>query len=427
MIYCGMKEVVITPSPGSVMPGYFKERRLTALKDDLYVKALAIESDGAVVVFVVIDALFILSREVELIRERIRRTVNIPPERILVSATHTHTGPPIWPGLDDAYLARLAEQAADTAIDAYRNRRPARIGFGSGSENEIAFNRRFWMADGTVRTNPGFVHPETVRPTGPVDPEVLVVRIDDEHGQPIGVLTNFACHPDTVGGTEACADYPGELSRTLKQLLGRDVVSLFIQGASGNINHCDYTKPKAVAPDHYRKMGRILAGEVMKVREKIRLSEDYDESVPIEAVNSLFSVELRKPTALEVEKARDSLASPTATEMERHLAVRLLQVLDNPESMARMEVQVVRIGQLVVIGLPGEIFSEFGLQLKRESGFKHTIINTLCNGTNTGYVCTREAYDQGGYEPTLRNLSRNTPETGELFVQQVQKLLLKLA
>lgn len=425
MIRCGACEVVITPPLGSEIPGQFADRRVTEVKDELYVKAIAIESDGEALLLVVVDALFVLATETERIRKRIHAFTDISPERIMVSATHTHTGPPIWPGQDEAYLAELTRKAADAAILAYRRRQPARIGFGSGREAGIAFNRRFRMKDGTVLTNPGYQNPQLLEPEGPADPEVVVVRIDDEAGRPLAVVTNFACHPDTVGGTEACADYPGSLSRSLKLALGAQTVSLFVQGASGNVNHHNFLQPRAIAADHYAKMGRILAGEVLRVREKIPL-QDGGLPLPLGAARCLFPLVYRQATEEEAEQARQTLQSPDARPIERILAERLLQTMDNPVREAEMEIQAFRIGELAVAGLPGELFAELGLRLKAEAPYAGLIVNTICNGTNTGYVGTREAYANGGYEMRLRNYSRNAAGTGELFVDKALELLRQL-
>jgi len=422
---CGACEIVITPPLGSEIPGQFADRRISEVKDELYVKAIAIESGGETLLLVVVDALFVLATETERIRQRIHTFTEVAPERVMVSATHTHTGPPIWPGQDEAYLAELVRKSADAAILAYRRRRPARIGFGAGREADIAFNRRFRMKDGTVQTNPGYGNPLLLEPEGPADPEVLVARIDDEEGRPLAVITNFACHPDTVGGTEACGDYPGSLSRCLKLALGAQTVSLFVQGASGNVNHRDFLRPCPIDADHYDKMGKILAGEVLRVREKITMPGD-GQPLPLGAVRSRFPLVYRQATEDEAAEARQTVQSPDARPIERILAERLLQTMENPVREAEMEIQAFRIGELAVAGLPGELFAELGLRLKAEAPYAGLIVNTICNGTNTGYVGTREAYANGGYEMRLRNFSRNAPGTGELFVDKALELLRQL-
>jgi hypothetical protein len=430
MMQCGMSEVVVTPPLGSSIPGYLEERKSTHIIDELYAKAIVIHNGEVALALVVIDALYLRQIEVERIRHRIQQFVPITSDRVMISATHTHTGPPVRPGFDDSlnqsYLDYMVERTADAVIQAYGLMKPARIGCGRGFENDIAFNRRFFMKDGSVKTNPGFLNPDLDRPTGPTDPEVMVVRIDDETGNPIGVITNFACHTDTVGGKGISGDFPGELSRRLKNALGQQVISLFVLGACGNINHLDFTKPKtSIQKGHTNKMGRILAGEVLRVREKITPAE-VEAELGQTALQSFFPIEYRRPTRQESEDARQLLASNTDSWSDRFFAEQLLRVNDNPQDIAQIEVQAFRIGDLAIVGLPGEIFVEFGLKLKEDSPFPYTIVNTLCNSSTLGYVCTREAYEQGGYEPKLRNIHRNPPGAGDLFIEHASRLLKEM-
>lgn len=426
---CGMSEVVVTPPLGSHMPGYLTDRYSTDVKDELYAKALVIESEETTMAIIVVDALSLQREHVEKIRERVSQFTPLQPEQMMISATHTHTGPPMRPAfdgsMDETYNQFFIKKIADAAILAYQKLEPANIGCGRGQEDGIAFNRRFWMKDGTLRTNPGFDNPDLDRVAGPTDPEVLVLRIDDLNGNPIGVVTNFACHTDTVGGTENCADYPGELSRTIKKVLGDHTVSLFILGTCGNINHCDFTKPKQIKPDHYRKMGRILAGEVLKVREKI----DYfgpEKLGTAKIEQTFFTAPYTYPTEQQIKEARLVLAAETSTDRDRFFADHLLKVIDDPVDSVQAEIQAFRLGDLAVVGLPGEIFVEFGLSIKKDSPYAFNIMNTLCNGSVRGYVCTREAYEQGGYEPSLKKGNRHHPGNGELFVEHALGLLKKM-
>lgn len=427
MLKCGMHEVNITPSLGNWIPGQFEERHSTGVKDDLFAKSLVIETDSDVMAFIALDALDIAREQVMEIRNRVAAYTTIPADNVMVSATHIHTGGPVIPGLagsvDSNYLQDLVEKAADAAIIAYQSRTGARVGFGRGHEPDIAFNRRFFMKDGSVETNPGIGNPDIDRPTGPIDPDVLVIRIDDIAGNPIGVVTNYACHTDVVGGTEYSADYPGELSRVLKQTLGDHIVSLFMQGSSGNINHIDVSgKLNSRHPNHYRKMGRILAGEVLKVREKIETSDVL--SLGMKQV--FFPVSFRHPSDQEIRQAEEVLQSNDDNIVEEAFARQIMKILEDDQTSTEIEVQVAKLGPLAVVGLPAEIFVEFGLAIKEKSPFTFTIINELCNGSAFGYVCTQEAYRQGGYEPRIKHYSRLAEDAGDRFVEEALGLLNKL-
>ncbi|WP_146762411.1 neutral/alkaline non-lysosomal ceramidase N-terminal domain-containing protein [Paenibacillus contaminans] len=422
MLLCGMSELDITPPLDSSMPGYFIDRKSTGVIDRLYAKALVVEQDGSTVAFVVLDTVLVPREVVESIRERVGQQTDIPSKRVMVSATHTHTGPPVstttFLKADEAYLQWLAIRAADAITLAYRSRRAARIGFGAGYEADIAFHRRFFMKDGTLLTNPGLRNPNVDRPAGPIDPQVGVVRIDDADGRPMGVVTNYAVHTDTVGGTEYCADFPGELSVVLKKALGEQTVSLFMMGASGNINHWDVFdgRPEAYTDQsrHYLKMGRILAGEVLKTREKIRTS---DEAKVVER-SSIVTLRYRQPTQEQIETAHANLANLPEDHVERKFAGELLEAARRGEGTTEAEIQTIAVGDLAIVGLPAEMFVEFGLQIKEDSPYGLTLINELCNGIVGTYVCTRESYRLGGYEPRITASNRLQEETGDLFVER---------
>lgn len=428
MSKCGMSEVVITPPLGSPIPGSVNERLSTGTKDELYAKALVVETESATFAIVALDAIDVPRRLVENVRARVSELAGIPGEHVMVSSTHTHTGGPtiqtsFVSAVDESYLDLLASRAADAVILAHSGRTEARIGFGRGLEADIAFNRRFLMRDGTVRMNPGIGNPDIVEPVGPIDPEVVVIRIDDAEGNPIGVVTNYSCHACVVGGTEYSADYPGELSRTLKRLLGPSAVSLFLQGASGDINHIDVSGRLATTkPNHYKVMGSILAYEAMKVREKTYAVDRLQAAVKLRRV----PVRFRRPTEEQIASARQLLQSPEdgSPVTEVKFAKQMIELSRNTADEAtEAEIQIFALGDLAIVGLPAEIFVEFGLEIKRGSPFRYTIVNQLTNGSVSGYVCTREAYLQGGYETRLRTYSRLQEEAGDLFVEHALGLL----
>jgi hypothetical protein len=354
----------------------------------------------------------------------------IPGEHVIISATHAHTsGPTIETSyvkaVDEPYLQWIVQKAADAAAIAHANRREARIGFGLGAEDGIAFNRRFHMRDGTVQTNPGVGNPEIVRPEGPIDPDVSVIRIDDLDGNPIGIVTNYACHADVVGGLEYSGDYPGELSRTLKRVFGEQVVSLFFQGASGNINHIDVSGRTGMdRTRHYKTMGRILAGEAIKVREKVKPST----SLELHIRRAFVPIRFRRPTEEQLAWARRVLqAEPEYPRSEILFSRQAIELEHSEEVGADAEIQVIAFGpDAALVCLPAEQFVEFGLAIKNSSPFPLTIVNELSNGSVSGYVCTPEAYRQGGYENRLRKYSRLQTEAGDLFVRKAVELLNEL-
>ena len=313
---CGLAALDITPKLGENIPGYFEARRASGVREPLAVRALACSNtSGAAFALVNLDTIDCDPRLSARARARFERLTGVPGAQMMVSTTHTHTGGPVdafVPGtLNLEYVEWIADRAADAAALAWNRRRPAKLGFGRAQEDSIAFVRRYEMKDGSFRTNPGFRPEEILRPLGEIDPEVLVIKIESMEGELLGVVTNYACHLDTVSGNRYCPDYPGELERVLKRVYGPDVVSIFLTGACGNINHYDfmhrtrefYTQAN---PPHYVRMGRVLAGAVIKALSFAEAEETEELAVE----NGAFPAVIRTPSAEEVAQAEAFLGKP---------------------------------------------------------------------------------------------------------------------
>ena len=122
---------------------------------------------------------------------------------------------------------------------------------------------RFFMRDQTVSWNPRKQHPDIVKPAGPIDPDVGVLYFESLREKPIATYVNFAMHPDTVGGEEISADYPGVLSRLLADYKGGEMLTVFANGCCGNLNHrnINWADPQK-GPQEARRIGTVLAGTV---------------------------------------------------------------------------------------------------------------------------------------------------------------------
>ncbi len=443
---CGLYELDITPPLGVNIPGYFEARPATGVRDNLYARALAMENaDGQRFILINMDAISADAKLTAQARARVEKLTGVPGGCIMVTATHTHTGGPLdafVPGtVDEGYKAWLADRAADAAVLAWKQRKPAKLGCGKGYEDSIAFIRRYYMKDGSFRTNPGF-RPELIeRPAGEIDPEVGIVKIEDTDGRLIGVITNYACHLDTVTGNRYSADYPGELARVLKSVYGQNVVSIFLTGACGNINHYNFIGRTQdyyhkANPPHHIRMGRILAGTVIRALADIETRET--EALRIE--NACFPALIRTPTEEDIKAAQDLLEKHPyevviSTEegligdntdiQPRHYARSLLEVAEIREKHVEVPVQAVRLGETAIVGVPCELFVEFGLDIKARGGFDHTMISTLTNA-QFGYIAVRDAFDQGGYETQISGDTMMAPETGYDMADTAVDLLKKL-
>lgn len=430
----GSAKVDITPPLGASLAGYFHDRRARGVYDPLYAKALVAGGDDDAVAILALDLIGLRRAEVEATRRRAQQLCGIRPERIMVASTHTHLGPVtihlFQSPCDLDWLATVSEGGARAIAQAWAARRDCEFAIATGCVETISFNRRCWMKSGVVETNPGRLNPDIVRPAGPIDPEVGVL-IWGESVRPQIVLVNFACHPDTIGGDVISADYPAYMATNLRAALG-DVEVLFINGAFGDINHVDLrdAHPRS-GIEQAQWMGEALAAEVLRALASagaVGATFIRSRSETVAERHRLLDVALR-PLAEEVLAAarREMEAAPSTGSLNaaQMYAREVLLLAQSPHPTVTAEVQALRIGDAAFVGLPGEPFVELGLRLKRASPFPHTYIAGLANGCE-GYLPTRAAFDEGGYEVRTARSSKLHPDAGDIMVAAGADLLAAL-
>lgn len=423
----GTANVDITPDLGASLAGYFHDRRASGVYDPLYAKALVAGDGEDAVAIVALDLIGLRRVEIEKMRRRAHELCGIRPERIMIASTHTHLGPVtvhlFQSPCDLGWLATVPEKGAQAIAQAWQARRECGLAIATGRVETISFNRRFWMKSGVVQTNPGRLNPDIVRVAGPIDPEVGVLVWGDP-SKPEVVLVNFTCHLDTIGGDVISADYPAYMAGNIRAALG-DVAVVFINGAFGDINHVDVQdrNPRS-GIEQAKWMGEVLASEVLRVLPAAKPSK----TETIDERHTLMDVPLRPLADDVVQAARREMKSvPTLGEMNAAQMyareVVLLAESDSPTVAA--EVQALRLGDAVFVGLPGEPFVELGLRLKHDSPFPHTYVAGLANGCE-GYIPTRNAFDEGGYEVTTARSSKLHPDAGDTMVAAGTELLQEL-
>ncbi len=430
----GLAEIEITPPIGYRMDGYFTERLSTGVKDPLTAKALVFQHGDTKTALVVCDLLGVpqtLTREV---RARAAARTGIPAANIAVTATHTHTGPlfsgeraRIFSELATAkygsdplarinYVEALRDRLIEVIVAANAAVSPATLEFVAAREDRISFNRRYHLNDGTVATNPGISNAKVVGPAGPIDPDLPFLLISKEK-RPVGSLTVFAMHLDTVGGTEYSADYAGQLAVELRREFGDKFISVFGTGTCGNINHIDVSGTHRFSA---RLIGEQLAVSVLSLR-----SRDPVANGALGAASGHVTVPLRKVSDTQVTAARANAPKIGTSDLPFLTQVETVTTLDlaSRGSTLDAEVQVFRLNRdMAIVLLPGEIFVELGLAIKQASPFKHTLVIELSND-NPAYIPTEKAFKEGGYETVN---SRIEPGGGEQLVAEALRLLKTL-
>jgi hypothetical protein len=433
----GTGAVKITPPAGAPMAGYYYRRSASGVHDDLWAKALVLESGATRAALVACDISGLPRQVVAEARRLVESGSGIPADRVMISATHCHTGPVLLiPGnrynpegemrrIGEQYLADLPGKIAESVRLAAGAVQPVRVSAGRGRETSISFNRRYFMKDGSVRFNPGKLNPDIVRPAGPTDPDVPVILFETPQAKPVAACVNFAMHLDTVGGAEYSADYPYTLARLLKQALGDDVFTFFTIGCAGNVNHLDVTwSDPQQGNGEAARLGTLLAAEALKTMKRL----EETAAGPLRVKTQVVSLPLPEITPEDLAWAKtvklDMGDKPNwSVFMDLVKAFKIKDVEARAGRPVEGEVQVIALGDDIAwVGLPGEIFTELGLALKTASPFRFTVVTELANDS-IGYVPNLRAYDQGAYEVIS---TRVGPGSGEMLVDAAVRLLVAL-
>jgi neutral ceramidase len=437
-IRAGTATVDITPPIGYRMEGYFSERPSTGTHDPLQAKAIVLGQGDRQAALVVCDLCALDAAVTGAARTRAQQKTGIPASHILTAATHTHTGPLYFGALREHfhkkatanggndpfekvdYPALLVEKLVQVIADAQAAARPARLDSGTTAQQGLSFNRRFHMKDGSVRCNPGSRNPEIVRSAGPIDPQVGVVLVRDAaDSRPLASLTVFALHLDTVGGTLYSADYPYYLEQALRQSLGNRLVSVFANGTCGDINHFDVTGRQTLKTQY---IGETLAATV-----KAALPGLKQVTQPRLAVRSeVVQLPLRTYTPDEValaEKAMEKMGTGEKPFMDLVKAYEIMGFKARKPGKLPALVQAIRLDDdTALVGLPGEVFVELGLAVKKASPFVNTMVVELSQDC-PDYVPTRKAFAEGSYETVCSWIE---PGGGELLAESAVRLLKQL-
>jgi hypothetical protein len=428
-LHAGAASTDITPPLGSSLAGHFNDRRAEEVHDPLRAKALVLESGGTSLAIAILDLICCPREILDRAKEGIAERCGIPPSHVLIACTHTHTGPATTGLLGvepvPGYEAFLIPRIVEAVTRAQREMRPARVGWGLGHEPALVFNRRFQMRDGTVRTNPGVLNPEIVAPVGPTDPEVGVLAVETPEGAPIALLASYALHYVGGGtGHQVSADYFGFFAEALQRARGTPFVAMLANGASGDINNIDVTRQRerdAFPFEHARRVAQVLAAEVLKVWARMR----FVEKCPLAATLSPLRCGVRQPSpeALAEAEARWARrdADPLQWDRDTIYAGEAVRLAAGPR-VVETWVQALRIGDMGIAALSGEIFCRLGLDLKAAAPCRPTLLIELANDYS-GYVPTHAAFTEGGYETWLARSSKLVPDTGERMVTRARELL----
>jgi len=425
-MWIGTAKTVITPPPGTGLAGFAaRGGGARGVHDDLYARALVLEDGGARLALILCDLCELDAPFVARVRRRVEETAGIPHASVMVAATHTHGAPATIPLCcappDPDWLAEVEHRAAAAAAEAYRTVSPGDAAVGRGAEASIGRNRR--------------------RPDGPFDPTVTVVRFDRADAAPAS-LVHYACHPTVLGPDNVLVtrDYPGFTVDAVERV--DDGWAAFANGACGDINVGHSAAQTALGlPTAGRTFERAEALGLRLAVEAIRASRDARpvggriasrsqtvavplRSAPEAQARSLVRARRRKVEALAAEGATGNALAEARLEV--FYAEAALQWAERrPEPIEAAEVQILAVGDLAFVALPGEFFAESGQRLRARSPFSFTVIIGYANGC-LGYVPPASAFEEGGYETRLSPWSRVAPGAEAAILEAAAGILDEL-
>ncbi|MSU72651.1 MAG: hypothetical protein EXS43_09960 [Opitutus sp.] len=425
----------ITPELGTIIVGGFAPYPAGHVHDELHARCLVLDDGKTKLALVVCDLLGLhLSLSIEA-RRLIQEATGIPPEHVMISATHTHSaGTALGQSryvsdqpLDDNQRF-IARRIADGVRRAVNLLRPAEIAFGTADIPEHVNNRRWFMREGTVPLNPfGKIDKvkmnapagssDLTEPAGPTDPTVSFIALREPNGRPISVYAAYSLHyVGGVGARDISADYYGAFCEALKQLQKPSAdeapfVAILANGTSGDINNTDFRHPRPRQPPYHRirevatdvagKVNAALAGVTWKDSAELgaRFREPGISWRPIsgELLAWAKDIEARAPRLPKGDIPVGANWATTPDWVQRLSYAGRVQLLAKAAQPAKVPLQVLRIGDIGIGSFPCETFAEIGLEFKRRSPLAHSFMVSLNHGY-IGYLPTPRHFELGGYE-----------------------------
>jgi neutral ceramidase len=405
-----VKKTNITPTNSQNLLGY-APRMSDGVRDSIYHKVVILHDGNTEIVLVSSDLARVSPSVYERVADRLQNLTKIEKKNFWWTFTHTHSAPEVGPSevvrlflpdryekpFDKEYTDFIEESLISTILEAREKLVPARLGIGWGFSNANV-NRRARDID-----NKTFLGEN---PDGPIDRRIGLIRIDDEHNQPIVLISNYPIHPTVLptNGTKISGEIPGIVAEYVENQIGAPL--LFINGAEGDIGpRFSVSVAGDKRADRFLDQFRVLLGDKIIEANKKIISTTNDVSLRPESL--IVETPLKKELDIDDwPKELDNYARKTSTGI----------------NMIRFPVSFLFINDDIAIwGTPSELFCEIANQIRDNSPFAHTLYFGLTNGT-LGYLPTKEEIPLGGYEPSVSPFS---PEAGEDLINEVTNYLVK--
>ena len=430
MLKAGFSRVDVTPPLGSYISGYFHDRYAKGIIDPLYLNAVAVSDGDDTAVIIAADFIGIGEEIATPIRQKIAETVGINPNNIIINALHQHTSICVRHFasgsndfiFDTGYVDIIYRKFCDVAKMAIDDMSEATLGLAEMQALEqIAFIRRFLLKDGTIKTNAraseGIDHP-----LGEPDNTVRLLRFEREEKNDIA-LVNFSTHPDVIGGELFTPDWPGYTRNYVENDI-EGASCILINGAQGDSNHHNHNiEERKIGLYHAKHMARVIADTVKVIWDRTEPCCDIKINGSVDFVYELTrtdGAEYYDECAVKLPAYRNGELEKTGLDFVGGPggASRIVRMRTDP-LFKKVPVSVVSFGKINFVGFGGEPFSHYATAVREALPEKYIIALCCANGYE-GYLPTKSAFSEGGYEA---NSSSFPPSLEEDCVNLAVKMI----
>jgi putative membrane-bound dehydrogenase-like protein len=438
----GAAMVDVTPTQFQVIVnGMVEERTATMAHDALMVRALVMDDGLQQIAIVVVDSLMLTRTMLDDVKEQAEQLTGIPTNRMLISATHTHSAPSAMPCLgsrvDPEYAQFLPGQIVRSIVLAQEKLVPAKAGW-AVTTDDLHNHCRRWifrpdrmtMADPFGQLNvrahmhPGYMSPSHIGPSGPADTDLTLLSVQTLDDQPLAVLANYAMH--YYGSPLVSGDFCGRFGLAFAERIGvtnqqPGFVGIMSQGSSGDSMWPDYSQP--AKPNDLDAYTKAVAENAVRAYESI----DYRSDITLAMAEETLKLDRRVPDESRLKWAQE-LVAQVGDRLPRGwsevYAFEQLRLHEDPT--AELKLQAIRIGDLGITAIPDEVFGITGIKLKNRSPLAVTMIIELANGAE-GYIPPPEQHKLGGYTTWPARTAGLEVQAEPKIVETLTRLLEQVA
>ena len=431
----GFAQEIITPPVGVDLDGYFNNRFNVGMYDDLYVKTIVFEIGGKRCGIMVFDTLgYCQSIRDAVFRRTAAEFGQDLADGLIITATHTHTGPRMRADDEESEVVKEIIEAAMRSLKrSVANLQDGELEATSVYNNPYAFVRRYFMKNGTIITNPGWRNPDIDRPESEFDRTIEIVGVR-QCGRLAALICNIANHGDTIGGNFVSADWYGRMTQAIQYELKESIPVLILDDASGDINHFDFRQD--IKQTGYEEAVRIGRGYARIVLDALKdLKPIAGDSLKVS--NGIVTIPHRKLTEAEVAEAQHILDTVPDIKKEgdfesqdlankvpaalRYFAQRALDCHAKSKPSHSCRMTNIQIGKnLMFSTLPGESFNGIARAIREKSPCEHTFVVELSQDVS-GYVPMPECFERGGYE-VQPGIDTVAPEAANAIIDKAVEL-----